>query len=222
MRNLRVIFAALPTRTRRRGRGGHQRHRPDGRQGGRVDRRRQAAHAHRRAGHAGRREAHQPPPANRPCSRSTASARRWRSARAAAVANTAAARGGGQRHALRRLARTFHHRSAWSTASACASWSIPARPSVALSSARRPARRRQLPGGHARLGCRRPTASFRSTPVKLDTVRVGDITLNNVDAVVIEGDALPIALLGMSFLNRMEMKRDGDDADAHPPLLSEG
>lgn len=45
--------------------------------------------------------------------------------------------------------------------------------------------------------------------VKLDTVRVGDITVNNVDAVVIEGDKLPLALLGMSFLNRMEMKRDG-------------
>lgn len=45
--------------------------------------------------------------------------------------------------------------------------------------------------------------------VKLDTVRVGDITVNNVDAVVIEGDTLPLALLGMSFLNRMEMKRDG-------------
>lgn len=45
--------------------------------------------------------------------------------------------------------------------------------------------------------------------VKLDSVRLGDITVNNVDAVVIEGDALPVALLGMSFLNRMEMKRDG-------------
>ncbi|MCW5603828.1 MAG: TIGR02281 family clan AA aspartic protease [Burkholderiales bacterium] len=45
--------------------------------------------------------------------------------------------------------------------------------------------------------------------VKLDSVRLGDVTANNVDAVVIEGDALPIALLGMSFLNRMEMKRDG-------------
>ena len=46
--------------------------------------------------------------------------------------------------------------------------------------------------------------------VKLDTVRVGDITANNVDADIIEGDRLPIALLGMSFLNRMEMRRDGD------------
>jgi aspartyl protease family protein len=45
--------------------------------------------------------------------------------------------------------------------------------------------------------------------VKLDTLRVGDITLNGVDAAVIEGDGLPIALLGMSFLNRMEMRRDG-------------
>jgi len=45
--------------------------------------------------------------------------------------------------------------------------------------------------------------------VKLDSLRIGDITLNNVDAAVIEGSGLPIALLGMSFLNRMEMKRDG-------------
>jgi len=45
--------------------------------------------------------------------------------------------------------------------------------------------------------------------VKLDSLRIGDITVNNVDASVIEGDKLPIALLGMSFLNRMEMRRDG-------------
>lgn len=45
--------------------------------------------------------------------------------------------------------------------------------------------------------------------VKLDTLRVGDITVNNVDAAVIEGEKLPFALLGMSFLNRMEMRRDG-------------
>ncbi len=46
--------------------------------------------------------------------------------------------------------------------------------------------------------------------VKLDAVQVGDITVNNVDAAIIEGDKLPIALLGMSFLNRMEMRRAGD------------
>ena len=45
--------------------------------------------------------------------------------------------------------------------------------------------------------------------VKLDTVRIGDITINNVDAVVGENDAMGVSLLGMSFLNRMEMKRDG-------------
>ena len=45
--------------------------------------------------------------------------------------------------------------------------------------------------------------------VKLDTVRVGDILVNNVDGAVLEGDPIPFALLGMSFLNRMEMKREG-------------
>jgi len=49
-------------------------------------------------------------------------------------------------------------------------------------------------------------AAYRVT---LDTVKVGDITLYNVEAVVFEGDGLKIALLGMSFLNRTEMKRDG-------------
>jgi aspartyl protease family protein len=45
--------------------------------------------------------------------------------------------------------------------------------------------------------------------VKLDTVRLGDITLNGVDAVVIES-GLQVALLGMTFLNRTEIKRDGE------------
>jgi aspartyl protease family protein len=44
--------------------------------------------------------------------------------------------------------------------------------------------------------------------VKLNTVKVGDIELNQVDAVVQE-QGLPIILLGMSFLNRTEMRRDG-------------
>ena len=46
--------------------------------------------------------------------------------------------------------------------------------------------------------------------VKLDEVKLGEITLNNVDGMVLAGDNLPIVLLGMSFLNRMEMKRDGE------------
>ena len=45
--------------------------------------------------------------------------------------------------------------------------------------------------------------------VKLDRVRVGGIELINVDALVIE-QGLDIALLGMAFLNRVEMRRDGE------------
>ena len=45
--------------------------------------------------------------------------------------------------------------------------------------------------------------------VRLDTVKVGSIELNQVDAVVQQA-GLPFALLGMSFLNRMEMRRDGE------------
>ncbi|MGH8714232.1 MAG: retropepsin-like aspartic protease family protein [Casimicrobiaceae bacterium] len=45
--------------------------------------------------------------------------------------------------------------------------------------------------------------------IKLDTVRVGQVSVNNVDAIVMEGETLPVALLGMSFLNRMDMKREG-------------
>jgi len=44
--------------------------------------------------------------------------------------------------------------------------------------------------------------------VRLDTVRLGSIEVTGVDGVVIE-QGLDIALLGMSFLNRVEMKRDG-------------
>ena len=45
--------------------------------------------------------------------------------------------------------------------------------------------------------------------VKLDSVKVGDVEVSNVDALVGENDAMGVTLLGMSFLNRMEMKRDG-------------
>lgn len=46
--------------------------------------------------------------------------------------------------------------------------------------------------------------------VTLNTVRVGNISMNQVDAAVIEGGSPPVTLLGMSFLNRVEMRRDGD------------
>lgn len=45
--------------------------------------------------------------------------------------------------------------------------------------------------------------------VRLDSVRVGDITLHGVDGLVHEND-LPFVLLGMSFLNRMDMQREGE------------
>jgi len=44
--------------------------------------------------------------------------------------------------------------------------------------------------------------------VQLNTVRIGDVTLHNVDALIHQTE-MPMALLGMSFLNRMEMQRDG-------------
>ena len=51
-----------------------------------------------------------------------------------------------------------------------------------------------------------PTLAYK---VKLDEVRLGGIRLQNVDAVVLR-NGLGIALLGMSFLNRVEMQRDGE------------
>ena len=46
--------------------------------------------------------------------------------------------------------------------------------------------------------------------IKLDTVSIGGVTIYGVDAVVMEGNGLTSTLLGMSFLNRMNMKREGD------------
>ena len=44
--------------------------------------------------------------------------------------------------------------------------------------------------------------------VKLNTLKIGTIVLNNVEASVIEGGSPPFVLLGMSALNRLDMKRD--------------
>lgn len=55
---------------------------------------------------------------------------------------------------------------------------------------------------------RTANGTTRAYQVKLDTVRVGDITLNSVDAVVLENQDMPV-LLGMSFLNRTDMRREG-------------
>ena len=44
--------------------------------------------------------------------------------------------------------------------------------------------------------------------VRFDSVKLGAIELSGVEGIVIE-QGLDIALLGMTFLNRVEMKRDG-------------
>jgi aspartyl protease family protein len=40
-------------------------------------------------------------------------------------------------------------------------------------------------------------------------VRVGEVTVRDVDAIVLDNDTLPVGLLGMSFLNRFDMNRQG-------------
>jgi aspartyl protease family protein len=56
---------------------------------------------------------------------------------------------------------------------------------------------------------RTANGTARGRQVKLDVVSVGSVTLYGVEAVVMEGDGLSMPLLGMSFLNRMDMKREG-------------
>ena len=45
--------------------------------------------------------------------------------------------------------------------------------------------------------------------MSLDSVRVGDTTVRDVDAIVVDNDSLPVGLLGMSFLDRFDMHRQG-------------
>lgn len=51
-----------------------------------------------------------------------------------------------------------------------------------------------------------PSAAWR---VRFDIVKLGPLVMHGIDGLVMEND-LPIALLGMSFLSRTEMQRDGD------------
>lgn len=46
--------------------------------------------------------------------------------------------------------------------------------------------------------------------VMLDRVRVGEIELSNVEGAVLDGSSPHEILLGMSFLNRVEMQRQGE------------
>ncbi|MBI2307848.1 MAG: TIGR02281 family clan AA aspartic protease [Rhodocyclales bacterium] len=48
----------------------------------------------------------------------------------------------------------------------------------------------------------------RAWKVRLDTVRIGEIVVHGVDGIVHETD-LPVALLGMSFLSRMDIRNEG-------------
>lgn len=50
----------------------------------------------------------------------------------------------------------------------------------------------------------------RASRVQLNTVRVGGVTLNMVEAIIMEDAKLPLPLLGMSFLKRTNMKNEGD------------
>ena len=45
--------------------------------------------------------------------------------------------------------------------------------------------------------------------VSLAAVRVGDVTVRDVDAIVVDNETLPVALLGMSFLGGFDMQRQG-------------
>jgi aspartyl protease family protein len=54
-----------------------------------------------------------------------------------------------------------------------------------------------------------PNGDVLGYRLKLDTVRVGDVAVHNVDAVIIEGKSLANALLGMSFLNRVDIRSEG-------------
>jgi aspartyl protease family protein len=49
----------------------------------------------------------------------------------------------------------------------------------------------------------------RALRAKLGSVQLGDILLQNVEAIVSESNDLPIVLLGMSFLDQLDMQRSG-------------
>jgi aspartyl protease family protein len=53
----------------------------------------------------------------------------------------------------------------------------------------------------------------RSYALTLEKVEVGAIVLYNVEAGVLDGPYPHEALLGMSFLGRLNMKRDGEQLE---------
>ena len=80
---------------------------------------------------------------------------------------------------------------------------------VAINSAT--ARRAGIDYTKGQAGTARTASGYaRMYGIKLDTVKVGEIVLRNVEAGVIDGPQPETPLLGMSFLNALEMKRDGN------------
>ena len=56
------------------------------------------------------------------------------------------------------------------------------------------------------------SGTVRVAPVTLDSVAIGSVRLQRVSAAVVEGDSLPIPLLGQSFLRRLnEVTIRGDE-----------
>lgn len=80
---------------------------------------------------------------------------------------------------------------------------------IAINSAT--ARRAGIDYTKGRAGAARTASGYtRMYGIKLDTVKVGDIVLRNVEAGVIDGPQPETPLLGMSFLSALEMKREGN------------
>ena len=80
---------------------------------------------------------------------------------------------------------------------------------VALNSAT--AKRAGIDFTKGRQGTARTASGYaRMYALKLDTVKIGDIVLRNVEAGVIDGPQPEVPLLGMSFLSALDMKREGN------------
>jgi aspartyl protease family protein len=54
-----------------------------------------------------------------------------------------------------------------------------------------------------------PNGAVNGWRVSLDSVQIGGATERDIDAIVVDNDALPFGLLGMSYLNRFDMQRRG-------------
>jgi len=53
------------------------------------------------------------------------------------------------------------------------------------------------------------SANVMAYHVVINTLKIGSLTLNQVDGMVLEGESPAFVLLGMSALSRMDMKREG-------------